>query len=438
MSLNSITEHAPGAGPSTARWMGATVAALIAWGIVYSQLVPFAEWVVALAPVDPKSHLGEALSFFAYDTPKVLMLLTLIVFGMGFVRSFFSPEKTRALLAGKREGVGNVLAALLGIVTPFCSCSAVPMFIGFVSAGVPLGVTFSFLISAPMVNEVALGLLFGLVGWKVALTYLVFGLAVAMVSGWVIGRLHLEHWLEEWVRNIRSGTAELPPENLLDRRPHQGGGRRCLRNRRQGLAVDHRRHRRRRLHPRLCASGPAGLDHGAGRLVVGAGRGAYRHSDVFECRWDHPCDHGAARKRCRTRDRARVHDVGDRAVTPRNDHPTQGPYDPADCCVHWCRRDRHPRGRFPVQRAVPMSQRRISMKDVKVLGPGCKRCVTTAEMVQTEADKLGVPVKVEKVTDYAAIASYGIVSTPGIVIDGKVVHAGGLPKPDDLVRWLAA
>jgi uncharacterized membrane protein YraQ (UPF0718 family) len=214
MSLGSITEHAPGASPSTVKWIGGTIAALILWGLIYSQLVPFAEWVVALTPVDPKSHFGEAISFFAYDTPKVLMLLTLVVFGMGVVRSFFSPEKTRALLAGKHEGVGNVLAASLGIVTPFCSCSAVPLFIGFVSAGVPLGVTFSFLISAPMVNEVALGLLFGLVGWKVALTYLGFGLAVAIVSGWVIGRLHLEHWLEEWVRNIRSSAVELPPEQL--------------------------------------------------------------------------------------------------------------------------------------------------------------------------------------------------------------------------------
>lgn len=214
MSLSSITEHAPGTGPSTAKWIGGTVAALIAWSVVYSQLVPFSEWVVASTNVDPKSHFGEAISFFAYDTPKVLMLLTLVVFGMGVVRSFFSPEKTRALLAGKREGVGNVLAASLGIVTPFCSCSAVPLFIGFVSAGVPLGVTFSFLISAPMVNEVALGLLFGLVGWKVALTYLAFGLTVAIVSGWVIGRLHLEHWLEEWVRNIRSGAVDLPPAEL--------------------------------------------------------------------------------------------------------------------------------------------------------------------------------------------------------------------------------
>jgi uncharacterized membrane protein YraQ (UPF0718 family) len=214
MSLNSVTERAPGAGPSTAKWMGGTLAALILWGVVYSQLVPLSQWAGALLPVEPNSHLGEAIRFFVYDTPKVLMLLTLVVFGMGVVRSFFSAEKTRALLTGKREGVGNVLAAALGIVTPFCSCSAVPLFIGFVSAGIPLGVTFSFLISAPMVNEIALGLLFGLVGWKVALLYLGFGLAVAIVSGWVIGRLHLEHWLEDWVRNIRSGAVELPPEEL--------------------------------------------------------------------------------------------------------------------------------------------------------------------------------------------------------------------------------
>jgi uncharacterized membrane protein YraQ (UPF0718 family) len=142
------------------------------------------------------------------------MLLTLVVFGMGMVRSFFSPERTRALLAGRREGFGNIAAATLGIFTPFCSCSAVPLFVGFVSAGVPLGITFSFLIAAPMINEVALGLLFALLGWKVALTYLCFGLAVAIVAGWIIGRLHLEGWLEEWVRNVRTSTVELPTATI--------------------------------------------------------------------------------------------------------------------------------------------------------------------------------------------------------------------------------
>ncbi len=184
------------------------------WFVVYWQLPQFSDWAATHLPVEPGSHLEEAAQFFIYDTPKVLMLLTLVVFGMGVVRSFFSPERTRALLAGKREGIGNVAAAGLGVFTPFCSCSAVPLFVGFVSAGVPLGVTFSFLISAPMVNEVALGLLFALVGWKVALTYLVFGLGVAIVAGWVIGRLHLEGWLEEWVRNVRAGAVEIPVESI--------------------------------------------------------------------------------------------------------------------------------------------------------------------------------------------------------------------------------
>lgn len=178
-------------------WLLGLGLALAVWAGLYSQLIPASEWLVSLLPVDRQSHLGSALAFFFYDTPKVILLLTLIVFAMGVVRSYFSPEKTRALLAGKRVGVGNIMAAGLGILTPFCSCSAVPLFIGFVSVGVPLGVTFSFLIAAPMVNEVALGLLFGLVGWKVALTYLGFGLCISIAAGWVIGRLQLEGWLQD-------------------------------------------------------------------------------------------------------------------------------------------------------------------------------------------------------------------------------------------------
>jgi len=190
-------------------WHAGVVAFVAVWFAIYRQLPAFSEWLTAQLPVDRHSQTGEALAFFFYDTPKVIMLLTLIVFAMGVVRSFFSPEKTRALLSGKREGVGNVMAATLGIFTPFCSCSAVPLFIGFVSAGVPLGVTFSFLIAAPMVNEVAVVLLWGLVGWKVAAIYLGFGLGIAIVAGWVIGRLHLEGWLQDWVREIHVGNAAL-------------------------------------------------------------------------------------------------------------------------------------------------------------------------------------------------------------------------------------
>ena len=177
------------------------------WFGLYPMLVPLSETLVAWLPVERDSHLGGALQFFLYDTPKVLMLLTGVVFVMGMVNSYFTPERTRAMLAGRSEGVANVLAASLGIVTPFCSCSAVPLFIGFVQAGVPLGVTFSFLISAPMVNEVALTLLFGMFGWKVAMLYLGLGLSVAIVAGWVIGRLKMEAHLEDWVRDMPQMSA---------------------------------------------------------------------------------------------------------------------------------------------------------------------------------------------------------------------------------------
>jgi hypothetical protein len=189
------------------------VAALIWFGL-YQTLLPLSEAAVAGLPVDRASRLGGALQFFFYDTPKVLMLLAGIVFAMGMVNSYFTPERTRALLAGRSEGIANVMAASLGIVTPFCSCSAVPLFIGFVQAGVPLGVTFSFLISAPMVNEIALTLLFGLFGWKVAALYLGLGLSIAIVSGWIIGRLKMEAHLEDWVRDMPRVKADAGENGL--------------------------------------------------------------------------------------------------------------------------------------------------------------------------------------------------------------------------------
>ncbi len=178
-------------------WVGLGLAA---WGVLYRSLASVAAWLTyALLGLKAGSSLATSVEFFIFETPKVLMLLALVVFGVGILRSFFTPERTRRILAGKRESVGNVLAALLGIVTPFCSCSAVPLFIGFVTAGVPLGVTLSFLISAPMVNEIALVLLFGMFGWKVAAIYLGMGLMIAMVAGWIIGRLKMERHVEDWV-----------------------------------------------------------------------------------------------------------------------------------------------------------------------------------------------------------------------------------------------
>ena len=184
------------------------------WAVVYHFWLPFNVWLFhdTLHPGD--SRWASALEFFVYDSVKVLLLLTLVVFGVGVVRSFFSPERTRALLRGRREATGNVMAASLGIVTPFCSCSAVPLFIGFVEAGIPLGVTFSFLIAAPMVNEIALVLLYGMFGVGVAALYLITGLIIAMVAGWVIGRLKMEHYIQDWVLEIRMGEAATASEEL--------------------------------------------------------------------------------------------------------------------------------------------------------------------------------------------------------------------------------
>jgi uncharacterized membrane protein YraQ (UPF0718 family) len=201
--------------PRTARTALLLALALAAWAAAYAAIQPLSEWLsFAVFGLARGSHLGEAVAFFLYDTPKVLLLLTLIVFAVGIVRSFFTAERTRAILAGKRESVGNVLAALLGIVTPFCSCSAVPLFIGFVEVGIPLGVTLSFLISAPMVNEVALVLLFGLFGWEVAALYLATGLTIAVVAGFVLGRLKLERFVEPWVYESMQAEATYEKERL--------------------------------------------------------------------------------------------------------------------------------------------------------------------------------------------------------------------------------
>lgn len=197
------------------RWGAIGVVAGLIWWFTYQQLAGIARWLTfGIFGLHPSTHAGIAVEFFIYEVPKVLMLLTLVVFGVGIVRTFFTPDRTRAILAGRRESTGNVLAALLGVVTPFCSCSAVPLFIGFVTAGVPLGVTFSFLISAPMINEIALVLLFGLFGWKVAGLYLGTGLVIAIVAGWIIGRLKLEKQVEEWVYATKTGSNGLADERL--------------------------------------------------------------------------------------------------------------------------------------------------------------------------------------------------------------------------------
>ena len=184
------------------------------WFFIYHYLEPLTNLVVDnMLGMKKGTHLTEATRFFIFEVPKVLLLLTLIIFCVGIIRTYFSPERTRKALEGKSLFAGNVMASMLGIVTPFCSCSAIPLFLGFIESGIPLGVTFSFLIAAPMINEVAVVLLFGLFGWKTALIYVVTGLAIAIIAGWIIGRLHLEKWVEDWVYKMKPGE-HIEDENL--------------------------------------------------------------------------------------------------------------------------------------------------------------------------------------------------------------------------------
>ena len=212
---NSCTSPGTRKPKDSGRLLVLLAAGLAVWVILYRVLQTVADFLTyRLLGLSDGTRLGRSTDFFLFEVPKVLMLLVLVVFGIGIVRSFFTPEKTRKLLAGKREFVGNILAALLGIVTPFCSCSACPLFIGFVEAGIPLGATFSFLIAAPMINEIALGMLFSLFGWKVAGLYMVTGLVIAISAGWIIGRMKMERYIEEWVFEIKMAESAVEESSL--------------------------------------------------------------------------------------------------------------------------------------------------------------------------------------------------------------------------------
>ena len=185
------------------------------WFLIYLNLQPLTDWIIdSELGLTKGAHFTEALRFFVFEFPKVMLLLTLIIFFVGIIRTYFTPERTRKALEGKKTFTGNVMAASLGIVTPFCSCSAIPLFLGFVESGVPLGVTFSFLIAAPMINEVAIILLYGMFGWKVAAIYVGTGLAIAIIAGWIIGLLKLEKWVEPWVYQNHMGESGLDEEKL--------------------------------------------------------------------------------------------------------------------------------------------------------------------------------------------------------------------------------
>ena len=289
-------------------------------------LKSFADYVVFdLFNLTPGSRAGEALNFFIYDTLKIFLLLSVIIFVVAIIRSSFPPEKTKRILSHKKEYIGNVLAALLGIVTPFCSCSAVPLFIGFVESGVPLGVTFSFLVSSPMVNEVALILLWGLFGWRVALIYIGTGLLVAIVAGIVIGRLNMEKYVQDYVWEMQVADAEIIEKTFREK-------------------VDYAREYTvlllKKIWPYVVVGiGIGAFIHGyapADFLLKYAGRDNpfavplavhHRRSPLCErSRGDphRPCSHGEGDG---SRNGARFHDGGHGAVVPRGGHPQERPQD---------------------------------------------------------------------------------------------------------------
>lgn len=185
------------------------IGGLIVWVILYRSIAPLTDLFIGIIPgLEDGEHFTESLRFFIFEVPKVILLLVLIIFFVGIIRTYFTPEKTRKALEGKPLFAGNIMAASLGIVTPFCSCSAIPLFLGFVEAGIPLGVTFSFLIAAPMINEVAVVLLFGLFGWKVTAIYIGTGLILAISAGWIMGKLKLERFVEPWVYQFKGGEGD--------------------------------------------------------------------------------------------------------------------------------------------------------------------------------------------------------------------------------------
>ena len=389
--------------------------------------------VYSILSMDRNSHLTEAVRFFIFEVPKVLMLLTAIVFVVGIIRSYFSPEKTRKALEGKPLFLGNIMASSLGIVTPFCSCSAIPLFIGFMESGIPLGVTFSFLIAAPMINEVALVLLFGLFGWKTALLYASTGLLIAISAGWVIGKLKVERFVEAWVYEIKAAELTIEERETPFSERIQAGYTAVVGYRLEGLDLYRDRDCGRGGRPRLCAGKFHGLPDGQIRLVVRAAGGADRRAALFERGRDHPDHSGPPGEGGVARHVARVHDVGDRPVAAGDDHPEKGRQASPDPDFYRHRRLRDHGGRVSVQSDLLKGDETM---EIKILGPGCVNCQKVEKLVREAVAEADVAADIEKVSDIMKIAKYGVFSTPAVVVDGKVKSVGKIPKKEEILAWL--
>ena len=332
--------------------VGALTGAAILWWLLYSLNLPFWDWLLYdVFGMDPDARLTETLHFFFYDTVKIALLLTGIIFVVTVLRSFMSVERTRALLGGRREGIGNVMAAGLGVITPFCSCSAVPAFIGFVAAGVPIGVTLSFLIASPLANEIAIGLLWSLFGWEIALLYVVAAVTIAIVAGWILGRLHVERWVEPFVfETTLRGQAIDPAAGLtFDQRIVMG--------------VEEVATILRKIWPYLLVGiGLGALIHGwvpteffttyasSDNPFGVAGRRGDRGPALLERRRHHAAGRGAVLQGHADGHRAGVHDERGGPVPAGDDPAAPGPAAEAARPLHRRCRHRDRRRRLPLQR----------------------------------------------------------------------------------------
>jgi len=213
---NSVKTPVENKLPTDTRAFVIVALAAITWFALYNVIQSIADWLAyGLLALPQGSHLGESLAFFFYDVPKLFLLLGGMIFVITLFQTFIDTQKVRVMVEKRGEGVGNVIAAIFGAITPFCSCSSVPLFIGFVQAGIPIGITFSFLITSPLMNEVAFVLLIGLFGWKVAGLYLLSGVTIGVISGLVLGRLKLERYVEGFVYDIKkSADVQIVEEKL--------------------------------------------------------------------------------------------------------------------------------------------------------------------------------------------------------------------------------
>ena len=430
----SVLDRAPVS--TRGRWL-MLCAAAVAWVVAYR--VNGWLWDRILyhgLGLNPTTRLTQTIHFFCFDTVKIGMLLVGIIFVVTVLRSYMSVERTRALLGGRREGVGNVAAAGLGVITPFCSCSAVPAFIGFVAAGVPIGVTLSFLIASPLVNEIAVGMLFSMFGWQIAALYITAGLSIAILAGWILGRLGVQRWVEPFVFETRlhGEVIDTTAGLTFDQRLRMG--------------VEEVASILAKIWPYLLVGiGLGAVIHGwapadfftryagpgnAFGVLVAVGIGVPLYSNaagimpLVQALHEKGLPMGTLlafmmsvvalslpemillRRVLKPQLLAAFIGVVGAGIVAR---------------------------RLSVQPPLHLTPKGTTMI-IKVLGPGCANCKALERVTRQALTELNLTAQVQKVEDYPTIVGYGVMSTPALVIDEQLVLSGRVPSAADMRELL--